>query len=107
MDHEMEIEVFRAGDYGPRGRYSEEDLERIAADYDPEGLISVPRSEFPPDAEIVPGDWIAVSVSDEGDAEEELEMRVVEISPEAVVLDANHPLSGRDIRYKLVLLDIV
>lgn len=36
MDHEIEVEVFRAGDYGPRGAYSEDDLARIAADYAPE-----------------------------------------------------------------------
>lgn len=31
--NEMELEVFRAGDYGPKGKWSEEDLDRIAADY--------------------------------------------------------------------------
>jgi hypothetical protein len=36
MDYEMEIEVFRAGDYGSRGVWSEDDLERIAADYSPQ-----------------------------------------------------------------------
>ncbi|NQU42061.1 hypothetical protein HQ520_02165 [bacterium] len=35
MEHEMEVEIFRAGDYGPRGRYSEADLETLATDYDP------------------------------------------------------------------------
>lgn len=32
---ELEMEVFRAGDYGDKGRWSEDDLARIAADYDP------------------------------------------------------------------------
>ena len=32
---EFELEVFRAGDYGGRGAYSEEDLDRIAEDYNP------------------------------------------------------------------------
>ena len=41
MDQEIEMEVFRAGDYGPRGSYSEEDLERIASDYAP-GLHEAP-----------------------------------------------------------------
>lgn len=31
----LELEVFRAGDYGAKGNWSEEDLDRIAADYDP------------------------------------------------------------------------
>jgi hypothetical protein len=33
--HEMELEVFRAGDYGDKGAYGESDLDAIAADYDP------------------------------------------------------------------------
>ncbi len=34
-EQEIELEVFRTGDYGPRGAFSEEDLERIATDYNP------------------------------------------------------------------------
>jgi len=32
---ELEVEVFRGGDYGPKGSYGEADLDRIAAGYDP------------------------------------------------------------------------
>ncbi len=35
MMHRLEVEVFRAGDYGAKGRWGEEDLDRIAGDYDP------------------------------------------------------------------------
>lgn len=35
MRQDLEVEVFRAGDYGAKGRWSEEALERLAADYDP------------------------------------------------------------------------
>lgn len=35
MNGEMEVEVFRAGDYGPKGAWDEAALERIAGDYDP------------------------------------------------------------------------
>jgi len=35
MNATMEIEVFRAGDYGPKGKYSPADLAQIAEDYDP------------------------------------------------------------------------
>lgn len=31
----LEVEVFRAGDYGPKGTYTEDDLERIAEHYNP------------------------------------------------------------------------
>ena len=32
----LDVEVFRAGDYGPRGRYGEDDLDVIANDYSPQ-----------------------------------------------------------------------
>lgn len=35
MNTGMEIEVFRAGDYGPKGVFTPEDVRRIAEDYDP------------------------------------------------------------------------
>jgi len=35
MNATIEIEVFRAGDYGPKGAYAPEDLARIAEDYNP------------------------------------------------------------------------
>ncbi len=35
-EDELEVEVFRAGDYGERGRFTEEDLDAIAGAYAPE-----------------------------------------------------------------------
>lgn len=35
MKDEMEIEIFRAGDYGEKGQWGEAELDAIAADYDP------------------------------------------------------------------------
>jgi FKBP-type peptidyl-prolyl cis-trans isomerase SlyD len=80
-------------------------------EYNPDGIVSVPRTEFPEDAEIVPGDWISVVLSeDDGSGEEkpgeEMEMRVVEISPEAIVLDANHPLAGQQVTFDLKVISV-
>ena len=89
--------------------------EEAYGDYDVGGLISVPRSEFPPDAELVPGDWITVHVSDDDEphshgpdesCEDELEMRVVEISPESIVLDANHPLAGKTVTFSVEVVSV-
>ena len=35
MTRELEVEVFRAGEYGAKGAYSVDDLEAIARDYEP------------------------------------------------------------------------
>ena len=33
MNHDLELEVFRSGDYGPRGRWSDDALDQLAEDY--------------------------------------------------------------------------
>lgn len=79
-------------------------------DYQPDGLVGVPRTEFPPDAEIVPGDWITVRTepeeSDGDDEGDEIEMHVVEIRPDTIFLDANHPLAGKDVTFKVRVLTV-
>ncbi|MBI5363870.1 MAG: peptidylprolyl isomerase [Planctomycetes bacterium] len=75
--------------------------------FDPDQILSVPRSEFPADAEIVPGDWITISLSDDDDEEvdgEEMDARVLEISPDAITLDANHPLAGQQVVFEMKVL---
>ena len=78
-------------------------------DYDPEKILAVPRDQFPADAEIVPGDMITVSVADDDDPEAEtgeMDTRVVEISPDAIVLDANHPYAGKKMTFDLKVLSV-
>ena len=36
LTHEVEVEVFRAGDYGEKGRYTPDDLDALVRDYDPQ-----------------------------------------------------------------------
>ena len=79
-------------------------------DYNPEGLVTVPRSELPPDVELAKDEWITVIVQDDedGDAEEpgEMEMRIADLSADEVVLDANHPLAGQEVTFKLEVLSV-
>ena len=93
---------------------SEHRIEVSSADsfgeVDPDLLITVPRDEFPEDAEIVPGDVIGVQVTPEDGGspgeDDELEMVIVDISPDGVVLDGNHPLAGQDVVFELKILGI-
>jgi len=77
--------------------------------YDVDQILSVPRSEFPADAEIVPNDWITISLNDDDDQDvdgQEMDARVIEISPDAITLDANHPLAGQQVVFDMHVLKV-
>ncbi len=82
--------------------------EKAYGEYNPDGIVAVPRSEFPEDAEIVPGDWISVQVQsdEEGEDTEEMEMKVLEIAPDAITLDANHPLAGQKVVFDVRVVSV-
>ena len=76
-------------------------------EYNVDGLVSVPRSELPEDTELVVGDSISVTVEESESGEpEELTMRIAEVSAEAVVLDANHPLADRAVVFRVQVLGV-
>ena len=76
-------------------------------EYDYECLISVPRSEFPANAEIVPGDVIPVRLQDDSGGDMgEIETRVDSIAGNSVVLDANHALAGQELACKAKVLAV-
>ena len=70
------------------------------------GLISVPRAELPKEPVPEKGDWIVVHIEGEGEEAEELEMRVIETSQEEVVLDANHPLAGQEVTFRVHVISV-
>jgi FKBP-type peptidyl-prolyl cis-trans isomerase SlyD len=65
-------------------------------DRDEELVLEVDRSELPRPDDVAVGDEI---VAETPDGEEEL--RVIEVRDDAVVLDANHPLAGKTLRYEV------
>lgn len=70
-------------------------------DYDPELLRLAPRDRFPEDLES--------GMSFEGVPGEEADghiWMVTDISDEAVVLDANHPLAGMALRFELRIVEV-
>lgn len=76
-------------------------------EFNPDGIVAVPRDSFPEDAEIVPGDWVTVEVQDDDGLESgSMKMRVVEIAPDAITLDANHPHAGLNVTFKLKVREI-
>ena len=76
-------------------------------EYDPEGLQIIPRKEFPPDAELVPGDAITLQFEGDEDGEiDEVDALIVEISPESISIDMNHPLAGQDVTFRVKVLEV-
>ncbi len=69
-------------------------------DRDPEAVLSVARDEFP--ADVAPGDHFEAENNDGGI----VVLRVLEVDDEGVVLDANHPLAGQDLKLEVTLLEV-
>ena len=90
------------------------EAEDAYGEYNPDGLVSVPRKELPAEHDYAKGDWISISVEDDEedphehdeDCDHEMEMQVVEIRDDEVILDANHPLAGKRVRFEVDVLSV-
>jgi len=69
-------------------------------EFDEEGFMEVPRSDFPNDMEIEEG--VELSVTDE-DGQNQY-ARVESVSPESVRLDFNHPLAGAELHFNVTVV---
>lgn len=80
---------------------------RIPADqaygtHRPDLVLSVDRSELPPDIEPKVGQHLQVQ-HDDGDV---TVVRIAEVSEQQVTIDANHPLAGHDLTFDLELVSV-
>jgi FKBP-type peptidyl-prolyl cis-trans isomerase SlyD len=66
-------------------------------DRDEEGVFEVDRADFPNQADVEPGDEFVA----QGPDGESIAMRVVQVLPDAFVVDTNHPLAGQKIRFEV------
>ncbi len=71
-------------------------------EYDDELLLEVERGEFPNPEAVAVGDEF-VAESPDGDA---VPMRVVEVTDDAVIVDANHPLAGITLHYAVTVREV-
>ncbi len=67
-----------------------------------EAQQAVPRGQIPPDIPLEPG----LQLQMRGPDRQAVPVTVAEITDEAVVLDANHPLAGKDLTFKVALVSI-
>ncbi|MBC2600619.1 FKBP-type peptidyl-prolyl cis-trans isomerase [Puniceicoccus vermicola] len=68
---------------------------------DPEKKFDVPRSQFPPDAELEPGSQFRA----EGEGGPVV-VRVDSVEGDTVKIDANHPLAGVDLNFKVKVVEV-
>lgn len=72
-------------------------------DYDPEKVFTAKRSELPPDLQPEIGDAFTLG----NDENEEIDVTVIEVSPDDVTFDSNHPLAGEDLNFEIELVEII
>ncbi len=68
---------------------------------DKKRLAEVPRSVFPPGAEIAPGMRFRAQREDGTD-----NVVVIAVSPETVTVDANHPLAGETLTFDVTVREV-
>jgi FKBP-type peptidyl-prolyl cis-trans isomerase SlyD len=71
-------------------------------EFDEEGFMDVPRSEFPSDMEIEEG--VELNITDE-DGENQY-ARVESVTDESVRLDFNHPLAGAELHFNVKVVGL-
>jgi FKBP-type peptidyl-prolyl cis-trans isomerase SlyD len=95
---ERQLEGLRAG---TKGSFTV-DSDEAFGDRDEEGIFSVDRTEFPEAGDVAVGDEFMA----EGPDGEPIAMRVVEVRPDELVVDTNHPLAGQRIRFDIEITEV-
>lgn len=67
-----------------------------------EMVFPVPKDQFPPDITPGVGDRFQVQVGED----QIIEVEITEITDDAVMLDANHPLAGKTLVFEVTLVEI-
>ncbi|MEX1027377.1 MAG: peptidylprolyl isomerase [Candidatus Paceibacterota bacterium] len=67
-----------------------------------EAIVTVERSQLPPDLEPKVGQQLQVQKEDG----QSLPVRVVEVDDAQVTLDGNHPLAGRELAFEIELVTV-
>ena len=90
----MEVGDEKAVTVKPEAGYGERQTDRVQ---------TVPRNAFPDDMELEEGMQVRLQDSNSGQV---FEAVVVEILPDGVVLDFNHPLAGETLHFDVKIADV-
>jgi FKBP-type peptidyl-prolyl cis-trans isomerase SlyD len=95
---ERQIEGLKAGD---RGSFTV-DADEAFGDREDDAIFEVDRADFPDSDDVEVGDEFMA----EGPGGEPISMRVLEVHPEAFVVDTNHPLAGQRVRFEVEVASV-
>lgn len=71
--------------------------------HDPNGLQEIPRAQVPGDIPLDVGTPLSMQAPDG----RKFAVTVAEVTEEKVVLDANHPLAGKDLTFDVEVVEVV
>ena len=71
--------------------------------HDPNGIQSFPRDKVPENIPLEQGTRLQLS----GPSGQPIMVTVAEVTEKSVLLDANHPLAGKDLTFRIELVEIV
>lgn len=72
-------------------------------EHEEDRVFTVPRSDLPEDLKPEIGDELILS----NENDEELGVAVVELTPDSITFDANHPLAGENLTFEISLVEIL
>lgn len=78
------------------------DAENAYGERRDELVFTVPKEQMPEGTDVDVGDMLRVGFPDGSSAA----VQVAGVEPDAVTLDANHPLAGKELTFELELVDI-
>lgn len=68
---------------------------------DPEARVEIPREQFAEDVDLTPGEQVIADTDDEPAV-----LTILEVRPDVVVLDTNHPLAGKDLTFEVEVVAV-
>jgi len=71
-------------------------------EHDPDLIMRVERTQFPPEASLGVGDQFSA----EDDDEHERVYTVIAVEPDVVMVDGNHPLAGHDLVFDVEIVEV-
>jgi len=71
-------------------------------DYNPEMIKKIPRDQLPKDKEIKPGMMLVMGLPNGA----QIPAKIKEVGDKEVTLDLNHPLVGKDLKFKIKVVGI-